>query len=305
MLCSAVMKEHSKKIRLVHNPAAGDETNGDKDELCQLIEDLGHDCIVVQKKDAVKKIDPQTDIIALAGGDGTIRMTVMALLEKKLRFKRPIAILPQGTANNIAISLGIPLDCEKAVGLWKNFHLKKFDVGMVTGLERKPLYFIESIGFGVFPLLMKKMDKKNTQALSAEDEIKSALKLLRKLTLTFPATKLSVVTASGTFEKECIMAEVMNISSMGPRLVLAADADPGDGQFDVIIVAADQRQELVDYIDGLLNGTNVEFKIKPIRASRLALEWHGKEIHIDDERRIYLGQHLKLTLLESLVEIVV
>ncbi|WP_313264082.1 diacylglycerol kinase family protein [Sphingobacterium sp.] len=298
------MKEHGKNIRLVHNPAAGDDTNGDKDELCQLIEDLGHQCKVVTKKDAVKKIDPQTDIIALAGGDGTIRMTVMALLEKKLRFKRPIAILPQGTANNIAISLGIPLDCEKAIGLWRNCLLKKFDVGMVTGIERKPLYFIESIGFGVFPLLMKKMDKKNTEHLSVEDEIKTALRQLRKLAAAFPAKKLKLTVAGGSFEKECILVEVMNIPSMGPRLVLAANADPGDGQFDIIIVTADQRQELIDYIDGLLNGTDIEFKISPIRASALAIEWEGKEIHIDDERMSYLGQQLKLTMLESLVEIV-
>ncbi|MDR3008124.1 MAG: diacylglycerol kinase [Sphingobacterium sp.] len=298
------MKEHGKNIRLVHNPAAGDDTNGDKDELCQLIEDLGHQCKVVTKKDAVKKIDPQTDIIALAGGDGTIRMTVMALLEKKLRFKRPIAILPQGTANNIAISLGIPLDCEKAIGLWRNCLLKKFDVGMVTGIEGKPLYFIESIGFGVFPLLMKKMDKKNTEHLSVEDEIKTALRQLRKLAAAFPAKKLKLTVAGGSFEKECILVEVMNIPSMGPRLVLAANADPGDGQFDIIIVTADQRQELIDYIDGLLNGTDIEFKISPIRASALAIEWEGKEIHIDDERMSYLGQQLKLTMLESLVEIV-
>lgn len=305
MLCSAVMKEHGKNIRLVHNPAAGDDTNGDKDELCQLIEDLGHHCKVVTKKDAVKKIDPQTDIIALAGGDGTVRMTVMALLEKKLRFKRPIAILPQGTANNIAISLGIPLDCEKAIGLWRNCQLKKFDVGMITGLQRKPLYFIESIGFGVFPSLMKKMDKKNTERLSAEDEIKTALRQLRKLAETFPAKKLKLTAAGGNFEKECILVEVMNIPNIGPRLVLAADADPGDGQFDIIIVTADQRQELIDYIDGLLNGTDVELKIRPIRTSVLAIEWEGKEIHIDDERMNYPGQQLKLTLLESLVEIVI
>ena len=304
MLCSAVMKEHGKNIRLVHNPAAGDDSNGDKDELCQLIEDLGHNCTVVTKKDAVKKIDPQTDIIALAGGDGTIRMTVMGLLEKKLRFKRPIAILPQGTANNIAISLGIPLDCEKAIGLWRNSLLKKFDVGIVIGLERKPLYFIESIGFGVFPILMKKMDKKNTEDLSAEDEIKTALRQLRKLVETFPATTLRLTVAGNNYEKECILVEIMNIPSIGPRLVLAADADPGDGQFDIIIVTVDQRQELISYIDGLLNGTDVEFKIIPIRASRLSMEWEGKEIHIDDERKSYFGQQLKLTLLEGIVEII-
>ncbi|RKE57202.1 diacylglycerol/lipid kinase family protein [Sphingobacterium detergens] len=299
------MKEHGKKVRLVHNPAAGDEDNGDKDELCQLIEELGHHCTVVAKKDAVKKIDPETDIIALAGGDGTIKMTIMALLEKKLRFKRPIAILPQGTANNIAISLGIPLDCKQAMNLWSHFQLKKFDVGMVTGLGRKPLHFIESIGFGVFPILMEKMDKKNTNAANAEDEIRIALEQLRKLALTFPAKVLKLVTATGSIEKECIMVEVMNISSMGPRLVLAVDADPGDGQFDIIVVTADQRQELVAYIDGLLKKKDVIFNIKPIRASRLTMEWQGTEFHIDDECKGYTGQRLKISLLDSLIEIIV
>lgn len=299
------MKEHGKKVRLVHNPAAGDDDNGDKDELCQLIEELGHHCTVVAKKDAVKKIDPETDIIALAGGDGTIKMTIMALLEKKLRFKRPIAILPQGTANNIAISLGIPLDCKQAVSLWSQSQLKKFDVGMMTGLERKPLYFIESIGFGLFPILMEKMDKKSLNTDSAEDEIRIALKQLRKLALTFPAKVLKLVTATGSIEKDCIMVEVMNISSMGPRLVLAADADPGDGQFDIIVVSADQRQELVAYIDGLLKKKNVTFNIKPIRANRLAMEWQGTELHIDDECKAYAGEQLKISLLDSLIEIIV
>lgn len=299
------MKEHGKKVRLVHNPAAGDEDNGSKDELCQLIEDLGHRCTVVTKKDAVKKIHPETDLIALAGGDGTIKMTIMALLEKKLRFKRPIAILPQGTANNIANSLGIPLDCKQAMHLWENFQLKKFDVGMMTGLGRKPLHFIESIGFGVFPILMEKMDKKNTHVASAEDEIKIALQQLRKLALTFPGKVLKLATAAGNIKAECIMVEVMNIASMGPRLVLAADADPGDGQFDIVIVTTDQRQELVAYIDGLLDKKNVEFNIKPIRANRMFMEWQGTELHIDDECKGYSGQRLKISLLNSLVEIVV
>ncbi|OOG17933.1 hypothetical protein BWD42_11585 [Sphingobacterium sp. CZ-UAM] len=299
------MKEYGKRVRLVHNPAAGDNNNDGKDELCQLIEELGHQCTVVSKNDAVKKIDPSTNLIAVAGGDGTIRKTIMALLEKKIRFKRPIAILPQGTANNIALSLGIPLDPEKAISQWKNFYPKKIDIGMVTGLGRRPLHFIESIGFGLFPVLMKKMDTKNTETLPAEEEIKCALMQLRKLALTFPPKRLKLVTPAGKIEKECIMVEIMNISSMGPRLVLAADADPGDGEFDIIIVTAEQRQDLIAYIDGLLAGKNKPFKIKPIRASRLSMEWQGDGLHIDDEHKDYRGQRLKISLLDSLLEIVV
>ncbi|WP_433902610.1 hypothetical protein [Sphingobacterium puteale] len=152
---------------------------------------------------------------------------------------------------------------------------------------------------------MEKMDKKNRQDNSADDEIRIALEQLRKLALTFPAKALKLVTATGSIEKDCIMVEVMNISSIGPRLVLAEDADPGDGQFDIIVVTADQRQKLVAYIDGLLNKKNVIFHIKPIRASRLTMEWHGKELHIDDECKVYTGQQLKISLLDSLIEVIV
>lgn len=304
MLCSADMKEHGKKVRLVHNPSAGKEDNEEQDEICKLIEARGYSCTVVQKKDAVKKIDPKTDFIAVAGGDGTVRMTIISLLEKKLRLKRPIAVLPQGTANNIAISLGIPLSCEQAIERWQESKLIKFDVGMVMGIGRKPLHFIESIGFGLFPVLMEKMDKKQLNSSSPEEEIRTALKELRKLVKKFPAKILKLVTSSGIVEKACIMVEVMNISRMGPRLELSPDADPTDGQVEVILVTAEQRSEMITYIDTLLKDGEAVFPIEPIRCNYVSMEWQGRDLHIDDEITSYKGQQLEISLRSGLIDII-
>ena len=50
-----------------------------------------------------KVLKKPCDIVAVAGGDGTVGKVARELIEKRI----PIAVLPLGTANNIAKSLGI------------------------------------------------------------------------------------------------------------------------------------------------------------------------------------------------------
>ena len=46
------------------------------------------------------------DAIVVAGGDGTVNGAIPALIEAK----KPVGILPFGTANDLALTLGIPVD---------------------------------------------------------------------------------------------------------------------------------------------------------------------------------------------------
>ncbi|MBN9022381.1 MAG: NAD(+)/NADH kinase, partial [Rhizobiales bacterium] len=46
------------------------------------------------------------DAIVVAGGDGTVNAAVPALIESG----KPVGILPFGTANDLALTLGIPAD---------------------------------------------------------------------------------------------------------------------------------------------------------------------------------------------------
>jgi diacylglycerol kinase family enzyme len=81
------------------------------------------------------------DLVIIAGGDGTI-----AKVARRLRFRRtPIIILPVGTANNIARSLGL-LTVEP-VAHYLTGSLRELNVGRA----RDPwgtLAFVESVGVG-------------------------------------------------------------------------------------------------------------------------------------------------------------
>ncbi len=62
----------------------------------------------------------------------------------------PLALLPAGTANNIAGTLGISGEMEEIVEGWKPGLVKKFDLGVFKQEDREQI-FLEGVGFGLFP----------------------------------------------------------------------------------------------------------------------------------------------------------
>lgn len=299
------MEKAGKLIRLVHNPTAGDGEYSKKN-IIDLIESHGYCCAYnSSKKKILKSIAPETEFIVIAGGDGTIRRTIMCLLNKKLKYKRPIALLPFGTANNIATSLNIPVNNARNIRSWADYNLKKFDVGQVTGLLNAT-YFIESFGFGIFPRLMKVLNKMNTEYIKTpKQEFNLALIKLLELSKKYKAIPFKIEIDGKVIEDKAIMIEVMNISCLGPKLRLSKDADSEDGYFDVIIVTEKDRKKLEKYLNDKLNSKEPIFPIQPILTKYLSIQWDGKDVHGDDEViKISRPVDLKISLLDSLLEMV-
>ncbi len=69
------------------------------------------------------------DAILVAGGDGTLMRAAPALVEAGL----PLGVLPMGTANDLARTLGLPADLAGAAGVVAEGRLKAIDLGSVNG----------------------------------------------------------------------------------------------------------------------------------------------------------------------------
>jgi YegS/Rv2252/BmrU family lipid kinase len=72
---------------------------------------------------------PEHDRIVIGGGDGTITEAVPHLLA----LGKPLAVLPLGTANDFARSLGLPLDVFAAARIAVAGRIHKVDAGLVNG----------------------------------------------------------------------------------------------------------------------------------------------------------------------------
>lgn len=273
-----------KQAKILHNPGAGEEEHNRK-ELLSLLESLGIDCRYSStKKDGWQKLEEDIDFLVIAGGDGTVRKVADELLERKLIDKKlPIGLLPLGTANNIAKSLGITGSSEDIAGTWKQQHFKQYDVGRVQGIDGIR-FMLEGLGFGAFPLLMKRMKKMDKDSIDTpEKKMKKALEVLHDLVFNMEAgycqVKIDGVDHSGKY----LMTEVMNIASIGPNLLLAPDADPGDGVMEIVLIPEKQREELAGYVQDKINGKERSGLFKPIRGTHIQLICEDCLLHVDDE----------------------
>lgn len=272
-----------KTVQLFHNPGAGDGEHSKK-ELIKLVEAQGFECqyTSVKEKGWKDEVNDDADILAIAGGDGTVRKLVKALVKRTLLDSRfCLGLLPMGTANNISKTINHDAGPEEVIAAWKQCNIRRYDMGRVTGLE-EPLFFLESFGFGVFPNLMKDMKKQETDDMEPEDKLHLALEEMKKIVEEYEARdcKLTIdgIDHSGKF----LMIEVMNTRSIGPNLELNPNADIGDGELEVVLVGEDHRQQLINYIAGKLDG-NPSQHFSTLKAKKIELSWDGVHAHVDDE----------------------
>lgn len=94
-----------------------------------------------------------------------------------------------------------------------------------------------------------------------------------------------------------------NIGSIGPNLNLAPDADPGDGEFDVVMITETQRMALADYVRQKIRGREVLFDFPVLKAKDLAIYWDGRHVHVDDEyHKLEEPARIKIEMREGLLE---
>ena len=296
-----------KIAKLLHNPTAGDEEHS-KQHLVSMIEANGFECRYSStKKKGWEDIEEDTDFIICAGGDGTVRKIAQELLNRKILSKIwPIGLLPMGTANNIANTLEIRGETESIVKAWNEEKIKNFDVGIIYhGADIS--FFLESFGYGIFPYLMKEMKKIDDDEFSSpEDKIHQALKKMHQIVLSYESRYCHLVIDGIDYSGKFLLAEVMNIRSIGPNLYLAPQADPGDGQLDVIVVPEAEKDKFADYLLNKINGFEETFKFTAVKGKEIEISWEGTHVHVDDEIfKIGKADNIKINLKEGLLEFLV
>jgi YegS/Rv2252/BmrU family lipid kinase len=83
-------------------------------------------------------------MVIVGGGDGSLSCTVDFLVEHDCVF----AVLPLGTANSFARTLGLPLDLDGAIDTIANGRRRRIDLGVLNGD-----YFANSAAIGLSPMI--------------------------------------------------------------------------------------------------------------------------------------------------------
>ncbi|HEX8068374.1 MAG TPA: diacylglycerol kinase family protein [Pyrinomonadaceae bacterium] len=272
-------------VTLIHNPGAGDDARHDADELRTLVRAAGHEVAYhsSKKKGWKKALADARELVAVAGGDGTVGKVAKRLAGRGV----PLAVLPLGTANNIARTLGLTgHTAEQLIAGWARARRVPFDIGVADGPWGE-CRFIESVGAGLFASLMAKLDARDNLALAhvadPEERLRHVVRLLRERVRDWPAKPLRVELDGADLSGAYFLLEVLNIRHVGPNLMLAPAADPGDARLDVLLLADGDRAALDAYLAGCLSGRDAVPVLPVRRVRRVRFEWTGFGLHLDDE----------------------
>jgi diacylglycerol kinase (ATP) len=271
------------RVTLIHNPEAGREGAGDARKLEKLLRSLGHDVRYHSSKDKGLRrvLKKEADIVAVAGGDGTVAKVTRRMVGSKT----PVAVLPSGTANNVGRSLGLlGRHFEELVRGWDGARRVKLDVGIAAGPwgER---YFVEGLGAGLFAELLthEKSAAEQRRAKLKTNPVEGALERLKKAAETLEPVEVNARLDGEDISGRYLLLEAVNLPYVGPNLHLVHDSQPGNGHFDVVMVTENERARLVHYLDRWQDNRERLAILPTKRGKRLQIEWTGFPLHLDDK----------------------
>lgn len=270
------------RVTLLHNPTAGDEEHR-RERLLKALAEAGHEAIYQSTKEDgwTDVLERPADLVVAAGGDGTMDKVFCALAGGSV----PVAVLPLGSANNVARTLGISPEkpTPELVRSWQAAGRRLFDIGEVR-MADEALQFVECMGGGIFGDVLVRSGQQDEE-LSADEKKGLGLDLLETAIRDAPARVWELELDGESLTGEFLAVEVMNVREIGPNVPLAPDADPSDGLLDLALVAAGDREGLAAY----LREREPDHHLPPpalrrARGRRLRIRFpEGCPVHIDDE----------------------
>jgi diacylglycerol kinase (ATP) len=265
-------------VWILCNEAAGRGLSAN--EIRGLVQRAGHAVIGVAKQDDERALlAAHLDVIVAAGGDGTVA-TAAGIAE---RTSAALAILPLGTANNIAASLGLKAPVPDLVASWSTARRVPFDLGSARAASKEWLV-VEGIGGGLVPAGIARAEADSARSTIAPlDEMAAAIRAFREALMDLEPHPWTLVLDGDRISDEFLLVEILNIRSVGPNLALAPDASPCDGRFDVVMAGARHRPDLLTYLTHRAEGREARLELPRHRAQSVVIEG-CTALHIDDER---------------------
>jgi len=167
------------KAMIVVNPSSGrEQANNYVDQLTnELKNEFGDITVQTTETDgdarrfadeaAVKRYDA----LFLMGGDGTINEGVNGIA--RYDYRPCVGVIPLGTVNNFAQSLGLPTKPEEAISQLKTAGRKKIDIGKVNDM-----YFVSTVSAGSIPESAQNVDPDSKTKLGPFAYLLAGLKVL-------------------------------------------------------------------------------------------------------------------------------
>ena len=208
------------------------------------------------------------ELVILGGGDGTLSHALDALLDSG----RPLGILPMGNANDLARTLGIPIDCASACAVIAEGRRRRIDVGWVNGT-----HFFNVASMGLSVRIARRLTYGRKGRWGALAYLGCAWEAVQR-----PRSFWARVVCDGlTTELRSMQIAVGNGRYYGGGMTIVDDAAIDDGRLDLFALPPTSRWRLLLLLPILRWGLH-----RPIES---ILSLHGREIEVESDRPLNIN----------------
>ena len=212
------------------------------------------------------------ETVLSVGGDGTSFEVAQGLVGSDTA----LGIIPAGTGNDFVKTLGSPLEPEAALEFILTHPAKKTDAGEINGRM-----FLNEVGtgFDVSVLLYAEKAKRYVRGLLPYlHGVVQTLFRFKSIPITYAVDGQPPIT------KDAFVVAVANGGIIGGGIPVAPEAKADDGLFDVVIVGAVKKKDLLTRLLGLMRGKILTFpETTFVHASSVAFSAPDMRVNIDGE----------------------
>ncbi|MBW4562021.1 MAG: lipid kinase [Mojavia pulchra JT2-VF2] len=225
----------------------------------------------------------QVDLVIVGGGDGTLNAVVDAIVDTQL----PLGILPLGTANDLARTLGIPTSLAEACKIIANGHQRRIDLGWVNG---KHFFNVASLGLSV----------KITQRLTKEVKRRWGI-------FAYFATALQVLWETRPFSAEIhvngesirvrtVQIAVGNGRYYGGGMAVVHDATIDDQRLDLYSLEIKYWWQIIPLLPAMRQGQHIKWReVRALQGQEMKVYTRKpRPINTDGEITTYTPAHFRV-----------
>ena len=238
--------KHRLRAKLIFNPGSG-ATGDSPVQLMDVISEMQAWKLVPE----AYLVEPDSDLSAavrnaikdgirmfvVCGGDGTTDVVAGALAGTNAT----LGIIPTGTQNNVALSLGIPpADIPAAIAILRTGKRIKVDMGLAELGEIKRS-FLEVCSVGLLSALYSSADDIQHGHLTRVGDF------LATLVSSSPAEMHLTLDGKREITTMCHAVLVSNMPYIGPHFQVGTPASINDGLLDVLLFANLSKMDLLGY----------------------------------------------------------
>jgi diacylglycerol kinase family enzyme len=201
-----------------------------------------------------------TNLIVVAGGDGTIDSVVGAMIGSSAT----LGIIPTGTRNNLALNLGVPCTIAGAVALLRKGRRLKVDVGKMQH-GRSSRWFLEGATLGLLSDIYPFADS------IQHGDLTQIGNLLSTVVSSTPSHLRIILEGCKKISINAYMVLIANMPYIGPRFQISPDVSWNDNRLDVFVFSDMSKLDLISYAMQSTSGAIEDTRVKHYRVKRLRI----------------------------------